>query len=68
MIAALAPAGFAPSEVKRWSLSEYRAVQDAYSDAHSKSDEPKVPYPDIEDFRKFKRQWKQKQEAVNGNK
>ena len=68
MIASLAPAGFPPSEVKHWSLSEYRAVQDAFSDAYEKDEEPKVPYPDIEDFRTFKRQWAQKQEAVNGSK
>ncbi len=66
MIAALAPAGFPPSEVKHWSLSEYRAVQDAFHDAYGKDDEPKVPYPDIEDFRDFKKKWKQKQEAVSG--
>lgn len=65
MIASLSPAGFPPSEVKHWSLSEYRAVQDAFNDAHEKDEEPKVPYPDIEDFRKFKRQWAQKSETVN---
>lgn len=67
MIASLAPAGFGPGEVKRWSLSEYRAVRDAFDETYSKQDEPKVPYPDIEDFRSFKKQWQQKQERLNGN-
>ena len=65
MIAALAPAGFSPFEVKQWSLSEYRAVQDAYSDANPKSGEPKVPYPPIDDFLSFKRKWQKKKEPLN---
>lgn len=67
MRAALVPAGIPMLESRHWSLAEYRAVQDAFTDAHSPNDEPKVPYPNIEDFRKFKREWKQKQDAMNGN-
>lgn len=55
MIAMLAPHGFAPSEVRSWTLYEYHAVIDALNAAHGPP--PKPEAPDIEEFRKFKAEY-----------
>lgn len=57
MITLMAPAGFAPSEVGRWTLATFKAVQAAFSDAYGDTEQAKyqAPFPPIDDHREFKR-------------
>ena len=49
------------SESGRWSLGQYRAVQKASEEAFGDEGESGVPFPSIEEHRKFKREYGKRQ-------